>query len=370
MKFFLTCLVMFWPGSVLAAPASSAPASSAPASSAPAPDTIEESWQLVGELSADFRYASLAGTRTNAFEMQRSELGILRRGDFKSGGELLIEAIRSAGPDSFSGIDGDSLLIRLKRAWGFAREDWGPVELEARAGLLATPWIETSEAESELRFLDELLAERAGLYFSSDLGALVRVATARGEWQLMAGVFNGEGRNQTEQNNGKNTQLLVSGTAVHGHILGQPWRLRLHAGGQEGSLGPSAASNHRLSGGLSFLHRQLSAGAEAHYAFGVAEVSSRDSRALGFWLRARWRNLSTVLRYDNHRQDLARPSTSAHLFIGGLFAERQVDTTLLRLGLAYRREQSDAAASPVPGLASAGTGNTALVLFSASVGSR
>lgn len=365
MKYLLLGFVIFWPGSVLAAPASSTPASSAPE-----PDTSAEPLQLIGELTADFRYASLAGTRTSAFEMRRSELGIRRRAAFRSGGELLVEGIRSAGPDSFSGIDGDSLLIRLKRAWGFAREDWGPVEFEARAGLLATPWIETSEAESELRFVDEMLAERVGMYFSSDLGALVRVATVQGEWQLMAGVFNGEGRNQTEQNKGKNTQLLVSGTAARGHLLGEAWRLRLHAGGQEGSLGPSAASSHRLSGGLSFLHRQCSFGAEAHYAFGVAEVSSRDSRALGFWWRARWRNLSTVLRYDNHRLDLARPSTSAHLLIAGLFAERKVDATLLRFGLAYRRQQTGAGASPVPGLASAGTGDTALVLFSASFGSR
>ena len=324
--------------------------------------------RVKGALTADFSYASEAGQETNAFEVRRVELGIERRGDHELGGEILIESLRSAGPDSFSGIDGDSLLMRVKRAWGFARETIGEVEIEGRFGLVASPWLEAAEADSELRYLEPLTAERLGIYLVSDLGAVGSVTALSGRVKVQAGVFNGEGRNQVEQNNGKNSQVLVSGTVLKRFIAAAPFRLRLYAGGQEGSLGPSAAASHRLSLGASGLHRQLSAGAEVHFAKGVADVSSRESRALGLWMRARWRNFSLVVRYDHHRQDLDRSETSSQLLIGGLFAERMVESTRVRLGLATRYEKTDENASPIPGLASSGTVKAALVVFSARFG--
>ncbi len=355
MKHLAVIALLLWPS--LAIADELAPAEPEPAALQP-----------LGEVSAEFANASVGGQKNNAFEIRRAEFGLMRRGPHLLGGEIILEAIRSAGTQSFSGIDGDSLLMRLKRAWGYARQDVGPVVVEGRFGLLPTPWVEATEDDSRLRYLEQLTAERLGMYFTTDLGAVASVTALGGRLQVQAGVFNGEGRNQTEQNNGKNTQLLISGTAVEHDIAGEPLRLRLYAGGQEGSFGPSAAAAHRLSVGISALHHNLSAGSELHHAYGVGDVSSRDSRGLGLWMRARWKALNVLFRYDNHREDLQREETSSHLLLGGLFGEREIDSSLVRLGLAGRYEKADTNASPLPGLASAGTIKSVLLMFSARFG--
>ena len=324
---------------------------------------------LVGDLSTDYSYQSLGGQRANAFEIRRAELGLLRAGEeHPFGGEILFEAIRSAGPDSFSGIDVDSLVVRLKRAWGYARGELGPARFEGRFGLIPTPWVDESEADSELRFLEQLSAQRQGVYLGSDQGASVRSSLWNETLVLHLAVLNGEGRNRIEQNRGKNSQLLVSAQVWKGRLRGREARLRLHAGGQEGSSGPSAAAAHRASIGVSAVHEELALGLEVHHLFGVADVSSRESRVVGAWCRARWQFLQGVFRYDHNRQDLKRANTTSQLLMAGLFGMHERANEVYRLGLVGRFEFTDSSASPIPGYSSAGSLKALLLMFSMGVG--
>ena len=74
------------------------------------------SWALADEPEIDLEAQAFAGYRYegneaedfNAYELTRAELGTWLRFNPHLGGELRIEAIRSAGPQSLIGVDGDS----------------------------------------------------------------------------------------------------------------------------------------------------------------------------------------------------------------------------------------------------------------------
>jgi hypothetical protein len=330
--------------------------------------TEQPAFDVLGEVFSEYSYSEVASQKQNAFEMTRAEVGIQRFGKHTIGGEIRLETIRSAGPNSFSGIDEDSLLVRLKRAWGFALHRHGDFEAEARLGLVPTPWIEAVEVDYGMRFLAPSVGERLLFYDTSDIGANVRLAYAD-RVHLSYALLNGEGRNQREQNRGKTSQGVVTIKALSTPVAGEPLTLRVHLGGQEGSQGAGAARNHRLSAAATFVHPRVALGVEVHQSLGFEEVSTRKSRAASLWLRAHYKHLGATLRIDDHEADLDREMTGSRFYLAGLFAMKRASMMTLRLGLVARIERSEANATVLPGLAFAGSQNALLLVLGVNFGS-
>jgi hypothetical protein len=368
-RIWIACLVAL--GGVGSARAQATPEPEPEPVSVPEPepesDASEDPFEIRGEVFAEYSNSRVAAQRQSAFELTRGEIGMQRLGNHDFGGELRLESIRSAGPNSFSGIDEDSLVVRIKRAWAFGRHRFGDLAIEGQVGLVPTLWITAIEPEYAMRFLVPTVVERLLIYDTSDLGAVASVDYAQ-RIRLSVAVLNGEGRNQIEQNRGKSTQALLSATPLQADVDGAPLRVRLHLGGQEGSQGAGSARNHRISAGLSLAHPRLALGVEVHQVYGYEEVSARRSRALSLWLRGSWRFMNGVLRYDDYRDDLSRDMTGSRFLMAGVFAERRRPLLWLRLGLMGRFERAENNATPLPGLAFAASSNAGLVVLAANFG--
>jgi hypothetical protein len=130
-----------------------------------------------GELAAGWRYAARSGDDLQELRLERAELGAwLRlspeRAALALGLEVRAEAIRSAGAQSVFGIDGDSLLLRPRRAQ--VRGAWTPRRgpaLSAAVGLIEDPWVELVGTRGQLRAWSSSASERHAAWEPSDVGA-------------------------------------------------------------------------------------------------------------------------------------------------------------------------------------------------------
>ncbi len=197
-------------------------------------------------------------------------------------GELRLEAIRSTTPQSGFGVDGDSLVLRVKRARVFGQWHIARATLQAEVGLVADPWMQGLDADPGLRPLLPSVSERDLYQWSSDLGAVV--SGQLGPVRATLAVVNGEGRNFAERNTGKNTTGMIDATLPLGKIAQQPARLWLAAMGRDGSYGPGAARDHRF-GAASMLVTSIgSAGIEVVRGLGVAGRGDVTAWASAAWL--------------------------------------------------------------------------------------
>jgi hypothetical protein len=311
------------------------------------------------ELFAGYRLRSLAGRRFSEFALDRAELGTAlwarphRRLD--AGVILRLEAIRSAGPQSLIGIDGDSMIVRVAQAYGHAAVHLGPITLGVRAGQIAERWIEQLEKGYDTRGVDPLSSDRLVLFDRADLGASLTASGWGGLVELDLALTNGEGRAQEELNRGKNTTALLTV---------RPWRkqhpkgliaLAVHGLYRDGSYGLGAARAHRGAAALTFASPWAYAGFEFVEALGVREQGDRTARSLGAWLSAyAWAPyLGVYGKYDRVRQDLALADSTVQISSVGLFSDLFGYTwrrrRRLRLYAGYQHEGYGAAAGPVPG---------------------
>ncbi|MBP9088804.1 MAG: hypothetical protein KBG15_21955, partial [Kofleriaceae bacterium] len=197
-------------------------------------------------------------------------------------GELRLEAIRSITPQSGFGVDGDSLVLRVKRArvsgqWKVAR-----ASLHGEVGLVADPWLQGLDADPGLRPLVASVSESDLYQWSSDLGAVV--SGQLGPVRATLAVVNGEGRNFAERNTGKNTIGMLDATVPLGHIAQQPARLWLAAMGRDGSYGPGSARDHRFGAASMLVTDVGAAGVEVVRGLGVAGRGDVTAWASAAWL--------------------------------------------------------------------------------------
>ncbi len=318
------------------------------------------------ELYAAYRYSALAGGRRfNEFALDRGELGTQlwwrphRRLD--TGVAMRLEAIRSAGPTSLKGIDGDSLVMRAAQAYGHGAVHLGPIHLGLRFGLVPERWIEQLEKGYDARGLEPLPSDRALLYDRADLGASLTASGWRGRVELDLALTNGEGRAQKELNPGKNTTVIVTVRPVRRDHARGPIRLAVHGLYRDGSYGVGTAAlgagrNHRVGAAATFQSPWAFAGVEYGRAYGYNANPAVVADVLGAWASAYafqpW--IGLVARVDHHRQDVAAAGSTIDVVTAALFSDvfgyAWRNRRRIRLYAGYQYEGYGPAAGPVAGV--------------------
>lgn len=290
------------------------------------------------------------------FTLGRAELGTCATYRGLGGFLINIEAVRSAGPESLLGIDGDSLILRAKHAFGFTRQSVGFGEIVAQAGLVPDPWTQTLEGRYDLRAVSATLAERAAFFDTSDLGATLEYLAFEQRIGLRIGYQNGEGRNQIEQNPGKNLTFVLSGMPLEIDLSGT-LQLNLHFGYRDGSLGAGRSRNHRLFGAITVVHPRVKGGVEWSEAFGYLGRGDVNARLIGAWASgAIWQPyLGAYARFDALNQATEAEGATARRLEAGLYSDildqgSSQTPFRLRVYLGYVNQAFGAGAGPLPGV--------------------
>lgn len=299
----------------------------------------------------------------SSFDIERAELGLRAEPIAWAGAELRLEGARTATGSSLLGVDGNSMVIRVKRAQAYVHGELGPVALEARAGMIQDLWIEALETQTSLRGFSPLMAESGDFFDTSDAGGSVVVATGAhllggDAFRLALSLTNGEGRRDTERNSGKNFSAVLSVQPVVAQIAGAPLRVGLHGALRDGSVGTLAARNHRQAFALTANHERFEAGVEWTRAAGYDGDSDVVAKGVGAWAMGQliptW--LGVALRYDRINTNVAvdeaqRQSIQAAVFTDvGLRAQRDATVSgSLRVFLGVESLQHGANAGAIPG---------------------
>lgn len=318
------------------------------------------------ELFAAYRYSGYTGGRRfNEFALDRGEVGTQlwwrphRRVD--TGVAVRVEAIRSAGPNSVKGIDGDSLIMRLAQAYGHAAVHLGPVHLGVRFGQIPERWIEQVEKGYDTRGLEPLPSDRVMMYDRADLGASLTASGWRGLVELDLALTNGEGRAQKELNTGKNATLLVTVRPLRMTHARGPVRLALHGLYRDGSYGVAGTEagpgrNHRVAGALTLQSPWAFAGVEYSRAFGFNADPAVVADVVGAWASAYayqpW--LGIAAKYDHHRQDVRLAGSHVDVVTAALFSDvfgyLWRNRRRIRLYAGYQYEGYGELAGPIAGV--------------------
>jgi hypothetical protein len=335
----------------------------ATAQEAPAPREELELTAL-GQVFAGWDSTRAGDDTFHELVLRRAELGVALMHTPTDAGLLInMESLRSAGPQSLFGVDGDSIILRAKHAFGVWRPALGAGRFEVRAGLIPDVWIDAVEGGYDLRGAAPLLSERARLFDTSDLGASVGYAALDGLVSGRVSLTNGEGRSQRELNSGKNITAVLSARPLTLMMLGEEAALSLHLAWRDGSTGVASAASHRLAASATLAHPQLFAGAEYVRATGWQGRGDVEADAVGAWANAApwlpW--LGVYGRYD--RVMIAeRPDADVTLMHAGLYADLVRATSVerpifgfpqVRLYIGWAGERHEALAAPLPGAASA-----------------
>jgi hypothetical protein len=310
---------------------------------------------LDAQLFAGYHASFFADDQTfNAFVLDRAELGTAWRGRDEVGAELRLEAVRSAGEGSLLGVDGDSLVLRVKRAWAF----WGadlPAGLTLRldGGLVPEPLITEVERTYALRGLAPLLAESGGLFDTSDLGAVLHLTAWDARLRLALSATNGEGRNAREQNEGKTIGATLGLTALR---TDAGLDLVLFGVYRDGSVGVGRARDDRFGGGFALRHPDAGLGALFLAADGYAGDSDRRAQGIEAWADARllWDALGVAVRFERLTFEPGDDAEASRQRVtGALFGDIDAWAAGLqrfRVYLAYENDGADEGASPFPGV--------------------
>ncbi len=241
--------------------------------------------QLELELFLDADWISRAGPDLTEFVLDRGEAGTTIGLGHHAGAELRVESIRSAEDGGALGIDGDSIVLRVKRAQVFGDVEVGELRLDAWAGLVADPWITSLELDDTTRPLSATASERLLGWDVSDLAGVGRASY--GPARLTVSFGNGEGLQYPERNTGKTTTAVLEIVPVVTQVMHAPLRLRLAVVGRDGSIGPASVRDRRVGGGATLQSAPVNAGVEVVRAYGLAERGDLVSTALAGWVEAR-----------------------------------------------------------------------------------
>ncbi len=306
----------------------------------------------------------------NAWELDRAELQGRWSATPDVGLVVIAEVVRAAGPRGFFGVDGDSLVARLKQGWAFAGRDLGPVVLEARAGLIPDVWIEAIEADYWVRGFAATLSEAGQFFDTSDLGGSLHAGFFEDRLRLAVSLTNGEGRNLREQNRGKNITGLVSYDLWRADT--QDHRLSLYLGARDGSVGAASAPDHRLAAGASYISPVAGGGAEWVVGRGYAGHGSQEPLGFGAWGWVRpWQTFpGAVVRADRLLTDRHIGDSHRTVLQVGLFQDLVPPASRgqrMRAYLAYDRSFSGEFAAPLPGVPEAADEQRLSFLFEFSI---
>lgn len=304
------------------------------------------------------------GETADAFFVDRAEVGLAYAGEAGLGAEIRLEAVRTAEGDSYIGVAGNSLVMRVRRARGVYTGEVGPVGLDVQLGLVTDPWLEALLPRFHLRATGELLTEQYGLFDANALGAVVGLRFWDDRITLALAALNGEGRDEVELNREKDLAARLTFELPLASVGGVPLYLGAHAVARSGSTGPGPdpARNDRLGGALTLDHPDYGLGAMYLRAAGIEGRADDDGEAIEVWgdarLVAEWLGVAVRWgRFDRRPEGgdvVGRQRLTAGLF--GDLATLFPGLGRARLYLLYDDERADPGASTVPGLAEETTG--------------
>jgi hypothetical protein len=303
------------------------------------------------ETFADADWMHRDGADVTQFRLDRGEAGATVGLASYAGAELRLESIRSGVAGGSAGIDGDSLVMRVKRAQIFARDlELGDFTIGGAMGVVPDPWISALETDYPLRPLSATASEGLLGWATGDLAVQGRIAY--GPARLTVNIGNGEGLSYPERNDGKTTTGVLEVMPVD--------HLRIFAMGRDGSIGPARVRDQRLGGGATLSMPIASAGVELVRAYGVGDLGDVTA-----WTAAGWAELRPIDRVAfSLRGSTMRFDDGHRTSVGGAVAfAPPVKRATLRLWFAIDRTTSTGTADPVPAL-DPGTATTFLLIVS------
>lgn len=215
-------------------------------------------------------------------------------------GRVLLEGVYATQGGALIGVAGDSIVIRLREAWGGYRWRF----LEAQLGLVPTLTV----PEVERAFLHrELSADGLETYRikpPADLGATLKGHLPAGYGWVAASVTNGEGYTSRELNAGKNLEVSAAVHPVPGGAL-EP--LTLLGAAMVGTTGPSSTLANRYGGGVLWAGSKLGIGATAFAVQGWMDDGSRRALLVqGFARGELFSRLLLAARVQLFQRDLTQ----------------------------------------------------------------
>ncbi|MBX3264864.1 MAG: hypothetical protein KF782_34650, partial [Labilithrix sp.] len=235
------------------------------------------------EIFAQYSYRSFSGPGDNqawfhAFDVPRAHAAL--EGELEAArGRVVLEATRSASEGSLLGVAGDSLVLRLREAYGAYRV---VAPLELSAGVVPTLTVPNLDGTWMLRPVAPSALEANALMSPADLGAKARVDLPRGYGWLAAAAYNGDGYTNRELNRGK---TFEGAAEVHPLPSGALRPLGVFGSYVAGSTGTSLARADRLTGGLVWQGARVRGGAYFTYAWGVAQLGTQRAMLASAFVR-------------------------------------------------------------------------------------
>lgn len=236
---------------------------------------------LYGDVFLHFRLSQRQDQWFSEFELNRALLGAYAGYRDLVGVNLAMDTVRSSGSRSYFGIDGDSIVPRVRTAF----LEITPLGrwLSLRGGMAPDLLLPVVERAWDLRATGALGLERDGMATVADLGASAEVALPFDLGSLALAYGNGEGVALREQNFGKNVTVALRLRPGRRRLPG----LWLHALYRDGSLGVASAADRRVFGGVLYSGGRLGLGAVGSYAMGFRGVGDRDAGDLLVFARGR-----------------------------------------------------------------------------------
>lgn len=270
------------------------------------------------EIFAQYKYSNLKvqdGTSSwfHAFDVPRVHAAV-EAGSERLRGRVLVEATRSAAEGALLGVAGDSLVLRIREAYGAVR----PVEaLELSAGVVPTLTIPELDGTWMMRAVAPSALEASGFASPADLGARARFDFPKRYGYVAAAAYNGEGYTSRELNRGKTFEGAVE---VHPLAAGALLPLGVFASYVAGSTGTALARADRATGGLVWQGERVRAGAFATWARGVRQVGTQNGLVLSAFVRAEPVDRILVgARFDHTVRDLdGNPADTLSTVLGSL----------------------------------------------------
>jgi hypothetical protein len=140
----------------------------------------------------------------HAFDVPRVHLSL--QGEYEHArARVVAEAVRSASEGALLGVAGDSVILRVREAWG----GWSSPRFDVRAGVVPTLTVPEVESTWGLRAVTPTPLEATRLVAPADLGATARYHLPGGRGSVAVGAYNGEGYAQREFNRGKNLEAFA-----------------------------------------------------------------------------------------------------------------------------------------------------------------
>ncbi|MDX2094100.1 MAG: hypothetical protein SFX73_40090 [Kofleriaceae bacterium] len=310
------------------------------------------------DLVAQGRYLSTPAEDLSDIRLDRGEIGARIALGKNGAAEMRIESVRSAVEGGALGIDGDSMVIRVRYANVNGELTRGKLTVGGALGFVQDPWIRALEDGYTLRPLSRTGSERLLGWSPSDLSALVRAGV--GPVRATVTIGNGEGLRFPERNNGKTTTAVLEVVP----LVRRDLRVVVAGVGRDGSIGIARVRDRRVGGGATIVTPTVRAGGEIVRAWGLGDRGDVEGTELAAWADARVvEHVYVSARGATLGIDAGRRTT----YGGALVVEPWNDPTTrgrFRLWLAVDRITSSGDAMPIPG-ADPGDATIAMLIASA-----